>query len=228
MFNVTYKNQTPATFGCWLATIPIITPSSLVRTRQTVVGMDGELLGDDTSYSDAQCDFTIHAKSDTLQAKLRDIRKWLSGTGKLIISDHTDAYYEVKEVTYTTFLKKDAKYGRIAVSMKLYPYEFLDSGDTGITSYASINNTAMDSLPLYKIVGNGSGKLTVNGNEMSFTVSGTLYIDTRRKIAYDGNGAGADGNINGDYDKLKLVSGANTITCTAGTLTVYARWGYRI
>jgi Phage-related protein len=228
MFNVIYNGVNPTTLGCWLATIPTITPSTDTRTRQTIVGMDGELLGDDEAYSDAQIDFTIHAKSDTLQAKLRDIRKWLSGTGILIISDHQDAYYEVKEVTYTTFLKKDEKYGRVAVSMKVYPYEFLNSGDTDITSYSTVNNPAMASKPLYKITGNGSGTLTVNGNTMTFTVNGTLYIDTRRKLAYDGSGNGKDGAINGFYEGLYLKAGANTISCSAGTLTLKPKWGYRI
>lgn len=228
MFNISYNGVNPTSLGCWLATIPIITPSTNQRTRQTIVGMDGELLGDDEAYSDAQIDFTIHAKSDTLQAKLRDIRKWLSGTGILIISDHPDSYYEVKEVNYTTFLKKNEKYGRIAVSMKVYPYEFLSSGDNDITSYSTVNNTAMSSKPLYKITGNGNGTLTVNGSSMTFTVNGTLYIDTRRKIAYDGSGNGKDGVINGFYEDLYLKSGTNTISCSGGTLTIKPKWGYRI
>ena len=228
MFNVTYNSKTPANFNCWLATIPVLTPSEIVRTVQTVPMMDGDLLVGDESRSDAYWDFTIHGKRDDLTTKMRQVRQWLSGEGVLTFSDATDAYYEVKECKYTQIMKKDEKYGRVAVQMRVYPYEFLMSGDTDITSYSTIANSADTSKPLYKIVGSGSGVLTVNGHQMSYTVSGTLYIDTRRKIAYDGSGNGKDSVINGDYEGLYLKSGNNSITCTAGTLTVKPKWGYKI
>lgn len=235
MFDITYNGISPSDLGCWLATIPIITPSQVIRTRQTVVGMDGELLGTDDSYGDAQIDFTIHAKSTTLQAISRNIRKWLTGTGTLVISDHNDSFYEVKEVNYTTYLKKDEAYGRIAVSMKVYPYEFLNSGEEWISSFP-ISNTAMLCKPLYRIVGSSSsaqGTLTVRGNTITYTVGGrgadqTIYIDTRRKITYNANGVSREGYISGDYEDLWLPTGSNAISATIGSVSVKTRWGYRI
>lgn len=229
MFDFKYNNLRPSNFNAWCATIPVINPAARNRTRQNVPKLDGELLLDDESFNDAYIDITVHAKRDDLTAKMRQIRQWLSGTGKLVISDAEDAYYEVKEITFTSYLKKNEKYGRISVRFEVYPYEFLNTGDTDITSYSTITNLADSSKPLYKITGSGSGTLTVNGRSgMTFTVNGTLYIDTRRKIAYDGNGNGADGNINGDYENLYLKTGSNTISCTAGTLTLKPKWGYRI
>lgn len=231
MFNITYNNQTPSNFKAWLATIPIITPSTITRTRQSVPKMDGELLMDDMSFNDAYVDFTIHAKRDDLTTRMRQIRQWLSGTGRLVISDATDAFYEVKQVTFSAYLKKDLKYGRISVRMEVYPYEFLNSGETDITSYSTINNTADTCMPLYTITGTGDGVLTVNGHTMNYSLGSTsseLNIDTRRKIAYNGSGTGKDGAINGDYEGLYLKPGTNTISCTAGTLKVKPRWGYRI
>ena len=228
MFNITYNNKTPEHFNAWLATIPIVTPSTIVRTRQNVPKMDGELLLDDMSFNDAYVEFTIHARRNDLVTKMRDIRKWLSGTGKLVISDATDAYYEVKEVSFTSYLKKSLDYGRISVKMEVYPYEFLDSGDTYITSYATITNNADTSMPLYTITGSGDGVLTVNGHNMVFNVTDELNIDTRRKIAYNGSGVGKDGSINGDYEGLYLKPGNNSIACTNGTLKVKPRWGYRV
>lgn len=233
MFNIKYNNVQPSAFNAWLATIPVITPSTISRTRQTVPKMDGELLVDDDSFMDAYIEFTIHLKRDDLQAKMRQIRKWLSGTGTLVISDANDAYYEVKEVTHTAYLKKDEKYGRVSVKMEVYPYEFLNSGNDWITSYSSISNTADICKPIYEITGNNaSGTLTVNNHAMTFSgITGTLVIDTRTRTAYvtyNGSRTQADSKINGDYEGLLLKSGSNTVSCTAGTLRIKPRWGFRI
>lgn len=230
MYDITFKGLTPSNFNAWLATIPVITPSESIRTRQNVPAMDGTLLLMDTAYADATITFTLHTKRNDLNAKMRQLRQWMSGTGKLKISDSTDSYYEVKE-TKLTIVKKDETYGRLIVEMKVYPYEFLESGDTDITSYSTVQNTAEPSKPIYKIVGNGSGKLTVNGNEMTFTVTTAdngLFIDTRRMIAYNAAGQGRDGVINGEYEGLWLNTGNNSISCTAGTLTLKPKWGYRV
>lgn len=231
MFDITYNNLKPSNFNAWLATIPIITPSSITRTRQSVPRMDGELLLDDESYNDAYVDFIIHARRDDLVAKMRQIKKWLSGTGRLVISDAPDAFYEVKQVTFSSYIKKDETYGRLAVKMEVYPYEFLNTGETYITSPSSISNDAEESKPLYTITGTGDGVLSVNGHTMSFSLgssSSELNIDTRRKVAYNGSGTGKDGAINGDYEGLYLKPGNNVISCTAGTLKVKPRWGYRV
>ena len=61
---------------------------------------------------------------------------------------------------------------------------------------------------------------------MTYTVAGTLYIDTRRYIAYDGSNANKSNVVAGDYNDLKLIHGSNSVSATAGTLTVYPKWGY--
>jgi phage-related protein len=227
MFDIKYNNVRPSAFNAFLATIPVYTPSTKSRTRQTVPKMDGEILVDDVSELDGYWDFTIHAKRDDLTAKERQIRRWLSGTGRLVLSNAEDAYWEVVECNFTTIMKKSEKYGRVAVKMEVYPYEFLNSGQTEITSYSSINNPADICKPLYKITGSGSGRLTVNGKYIDFTVDGTLYIDTRSKHTINGSGQDSDININGEYENLYLMPGSNSISCTAGTLTVTPRWGYK-
>ena len=85
-------------------------------------------------------------------------------------------------------------------------------------------------MPLYKLAGSGSGVLTVNGNTMNYTIdsSGVLYIDTRRMIAYNGSYQNMNSQLTGDYEKIRMKSGANTISATVGTLTVYPKWGYNI
>ena len=224
--NITYRGKTPEQVGAWLASIPVFTPSIKTRNVWQIPNRSGDLLELTYGRTNATVDVLIHAKHSTnWEIEKRAILKWLSGTGKLITSDATDAYYEVLDVAVTEITKKDDKYGRIRAIFTVYPYEFLTSGDTGLTSFP-ITNDAMSSLPLYKIAGSGSGTLTVNGNTMTYTVDGTLYIDTRRFIAYDANNADKNSKVNGDYAGLILKEGSNTISATVGTLTVYPKWGY--
>ena len=211
---------------------PMVTHSEILGDVNTIPGRDGSLFGSDTYLGDAviKVQFALVSSRTTatdFQTKMRAIRAWLSGTGKLIIGDSTDSYYEVKKVKIVTDNRVIVNYGIIEVEFTVYPYEFLDTGDTGVTSFPLTNN-AMASKPLYQISGSGSGTLTVNGHTMTYEVDGILYIDTRRFIAYDSNNANKNNKVNGDYAGLHLKSGANTISATLGTLTVYPKWGYTI
>ena len=228
--NITYRGYAPETYGAWLASIPIYTPSTKTRNTWQIPARKGDLLEKKFGRTNGQFDLLFHAvktNSQTWEQTKRKLLKWLTGTGKLVISDATDAFYEVLDVTVTEEITKDrnATYGRLRAIMTVFPYEFLTSGDTGVTSFP-LTNDAMESMPLYKIVGNGSGTLTVNGHTMTYTVDGTLYIDTRRFSAYDANSVDKSKNINGDYAGLYLKEGSNTISATLGTLTVYPKWGY--
>ena len=223
--NITFKGIAPESAGAWLASIPVYTPSAKVRNTWQIPNRMGELLEIAYGRTNGTFDILFHSKSQNWETAKRSIEKWLTGTGKLVMSDATDAYYEVQDVTITEITKRDSTYGRIRAIFTVFPYEFLTSGDTGITTFP-ITNNAMDSMPLYKIVGSGNGTLTVNGHNMTYEVDGTLYIDTRTFEAYDANNANKNSKINGDYEGLWLKSGSNTISATAGTLTVYPRWGY--
>lgn len=223
--NITYRGQTPEDVGAWLASIPVYTPSTKVRTTWQIPNRMGDLLELAYGRTNGQFNILIHSKAQNWETAKRSIEKWLSGTGKLVMSDATDSFYEVEDITITEITKRDKTYGRIRAIFTVFPYEFLNSGDTGITSFPIVNN-AMASMPLYKIVGNGSGVLTVNGHTMNYEVAGELYIDTRRFIAYDANNADKNSKLNGDYEGLFLKAGTNTISATTGTLTVYPKWGY--
>lgn len=231
MFNITYKNRTPQYFDAWLATIPVLTHSAINRTRFSVPKRDGELLLDDMSLNNAHWQCMVHLKSDNYMTNIRAIRSWLSGEGVLKISDGStpDAYYEVLQVSFVEDIMKADDYGRITVDFEVYPYEFLNSGNTAITDYSTITNPAETSKPEYVIEGTGTGTLTVNGHQMGFEASTKLTIDTRRQIAKNNQNADANDKINGDYEQLYLKNGANTISISSGfTLKVIPHWGYKI
>lgn len=226
--NITYNNKTPENMGAWLATRPILSHSSHQGGSYELPLVDGRLFEEDYR-GDAEWEFVIHMKNDNFSKQMRKVRQWLSGTGKLVISDTTDSFYEVKRVVLSDNTRQSEKYGRVKVTMTCYPYEFLNSGNTAISGGGTIANPNDASKPLYKITGNGDGVLTVNGKTMNFTVKGTLYIDTRREFAYNGSNVGQDTNISGDYKAIRLKSGNNSVSITSGfTLETYPKWGFEI
>ena len=229
--DIKFRGVSSSTKGLTVTAPPLVTHSEIYGDVNTIPGRDGSVYGTDTYQGDAviKVQFALVASSTVtdFQTKIRAIRSWLTGRGKLIIGDSTDSYYEVKKVKIVTDNRVIVNYGVLEVEFTVYPYEFLDTGDTGVTSFPLTNN-AMTSKPLYQISGPGSGTLTVNGHTMTYEVAGVLYIDTRRMIAYDSNNANKNNKVSGDYAGLHLKSGSNTISATVGTLTVYPKWGFTV
>lgn len=231
--NITYNSKTPEQVNAWLATYPVLTHSEIKGEVTEVPMHDGMLYGD--SYrGDAIWSMTFHLKKTDLDKKKRKVRQWLSGEGTLVMSDTTDSFYEVKRVAITEDYRKSMTYGRIGAEFTVYPYEFLTSGNTGIavTGTTTIANEHDESMPLYKITGSGSGTLTVNGQNMGFTMTAqdvNLYIDTRKARAYNEAGASKNSALDKDYDLFYLKAGNNSVSISSGfTVTVYPRWGYVI
>lgn len=229
---ISYNGVRSNTYPVIITEVPAVTHSEIRGDSFVIPGRDGELYVADIYRDDAEIrvSFVLSAsKMENYREILREVRQWLSGSGTLIISDATDSYYEVKKVTIATDSRLVLRYGVLEAVFTVYPYEFLTSGDTGVTSYSSITNDADESMPLYKIEGDGDGTLTVNDNTMTFSVEDELYIDTRRQIAYDQSGDNMSSSVSGDYSNLYLNTGTNTVSITSGfTLTVIPRWGYKI
>ena len=234
---ITFKGTASNTYPLTITTPPQVTHPEIKGETYAIPGRDGELISNDTYKGNAEIrvSFAMVAAdsvntSNSYAQKFRAVREWLSGTGKLIIGDSTDSYYEVLKTTIVTDSRVILRYGIIEVAFTVYPYEFLNTGDTAITSFP-ITNNAGASKPLYKITGSGTGVLTVNSKTLNYTVDGNLYIDTRRLIAYKvDNGAKVNRSdkIGGNYDDLILKPGSNTISATVGTLEVTPRWGYAL
>ena len=232
---ITYKNVASSTNGLIVTEPPKVTYSEIRGDVYQIPYRNGDLHSAETYRGDAQISVKMALVKNSVAnyvSAIRQIRNWLSGTGSLVIADTTDAFYEVKKVVINTEDRIIATYGIIEVVFTVYPYEFLTSGDTAITT-TSISNQYSQSRPLYKITGTAGaeGTLTVNSNTMGFKIptGGTLYIDTRRMIAYGSNNANASDKVNGDYRKLYLNNGSNSVSVSSGfSLSTYPKWGYEI
>ena len=232
--DITYKEISSNKFSLIVTEPPTIIHSEVKDEAVSVPGRDGDLHFAEVTHGDAQIKVVFGLATSTTNYKdvIRQVRNWLQGNGRLVIGDATDSYYEVKKVNISNDSRVVVNVGTIEAIFTVYPYEFLNIGDVGVSGTGKIINLNSDSNPLYKIKGSGNGTLSItnsNGSySMTFTSAGTLYIDTMLKSAYDSSTPAKDksNKVGGDYNKMKLANGENIISITSGfTLTTYPRWG---
>lgn len=233
--DIKFRGTSSKAYPLIITTPPQIIHPDILTEEYRIPGRNGTLYGANPYRSSAQITVEFALVADEgltggvskYQTAYRQVKQWLQGTGKLIIGDAADSYYEVQKVSITTDSRVILRYGTLQATFTVYPYEFLTSGDTA-TGAGTVTNSGDEAYPLYKLTGSRSGTLTVNGNAMTFTSTGTLYIDTRRFIAYDGSNNNCNANISGDYARLRLKHGTNTIAVSGATLEIYPKWGYNL
>ena len=231
---IKYNNVLSSAFSLIVTEVPSVVHSEIRGETFVIPGRDGELISSDTYRGNAEIHVnlamvTSNSAANNYQDALWNVRKWLSGTGRLVLPDNPNTYYEVLKVTIATDTRVVLNYGMLEVVFTVYPFVFISGADTAITSFP-INNTGDICKPLYTISGTGSGELKVgNKPKMSFIADGTLNIDTRRFIAYKDTNQNRNDKLDGEYSDLWLDHGSNAITISNGfTLSVTPKWGYVI
>lgn len=231
MFDIKYNGFRPSYFNCMLATIPKVVASEIREDRFTIPYRDGDLLG--KSYrGNAHVTFTIHMKRDesTLTAGTvsykEKVKQWLSKKSQLYIYENGSnpidrVYYEVFKTTFSNEFYKTKDYWRIDVDMEVYPFKFLLPNTTVAIGTTAITVTNDGDLckPIYTIPSTTAGNLVVNGYsfELLARTASQITIDSRRKIAYDPSNSNANLSqyVNGDYERLWLNNGSNSIQAPA-------------
>lgn len=195
----------------------------------SIPGRNGELIGSDSYLSNVVITCTFSILSEHFTKTVREIRRWLRGTGKLYLSDDTDLFYDVLAIDYGNIEREISTYGRFSVRFTCYPYEFTETGQTEHTIAEASNNIYDTCMPLYKISGNGQCMLNVNNYIFMANVQELLNVDTRLMICHDADGNYKNTFVSGDYSKLWLKNGQNIISITNGfTLVIKPRWGYSL
>ena len=228
-YSLKYNEYTDRDFEVFLYDYEVLTPSNEGYTEQTVIGRRGTLITNQKSFESVkiQCTFSvIHCR---LKEKLRQIRRWLKGTGRLTFSDEPEFYYEVQKILYDSIERQIRKYGRFTVTFICYPYEFALDGDRSLKRYDLITNIYDEALPEYYIEGEGVCYLRVNDTQVRINVAQNVTIDTRRLICFRKDGTWVNTDMTGDYTGLVLKTGTNHIDITKGfQLKVYPHWGYEV
>ena len=226
---------------------PKIEHSKILGDEYVIPGRNGSLFAQEADRYRSNATVTVkfalykpsyesnYSDESSYHFTLQEVRRWLSGTGKLMLGDAYGVYYEVQKVEITTDEKTTVNYGIIEALFTVYPCEFKSTA-TVVDYQIGISNTYSFSLstdfsePLYKVqTGSSGGKVTINGKDITVAASETFYIDVRRRIAYSGTTNKSD-KLSGDYADMVLNNGNNTITTDAGmTFTIVSsRDGYII
>lgn len=192
----------------------------------TVPGRDGALLETDGFYDPIAIpvEFNFMTKPDLWAYTFRSAKQWLTGSGKLVLSDDPEFYYKCMNCAITDSERASRKLGRFTAEFLCDPYMYLATGDEPIDSPETLENYYAVSHPDYILTGSGSCTVAVNGKELQAVVNGTLTINTDLMIAYNQDGVSQNNLITGDYEDLYLLPGVNTISVTGAELKMVPHW----
>ena len=224
-YDIEYNGNTGRSQGVVLSEFPIFEESKNMFKEHQLSGKIGSLIVLNGGKNSVRVKCELLAVSSNVHSVFRKLKKWFSKTGKLKFTDNADSYYEVLAIESIGTEREFLKCGRLSVKFIVYPYEFLNSGNT---EYSTINNNPYcDCMPIYIVEGSGNCTITVNGRTFTANVPSKLTIDTRRMITYKSDGSSGNTLVNGEYENLWIEEGDVSITCTTGfNLKIIPRWGY--
>lgn len=228
-YHITYADETNDEHGLLIYERPNITSSEEDIDTYEIPGRDEKLTSRSGIYKTMKIDVILNYASKKAEewGKLhREAVRWLRKKGDLILSDDTDVFYKVLYVEIGENARSNKRVGKLTASFICRPgvyfadgAEFADISEVATDISGSIyevTNEWSKCNPVYKLTGAGYCDLTVNGNTMSVAVVGEMNVDTDLKIAYDADGTIDNTAVSGDYDKLILNEGENTIEITDG------------
>lgn len=208
------------------------TAPAAVPKSQTydIAYQDGQLYEADGTYEDIEIpvEFDLIGPADDWPLIYRGARRWLLQKCKghhLILDANRNIFYKVKNVRIEEITRTSLTVGKFTTVFTCDAYEYLRSGMYERTAEDVKYNPYSTAKPVYKITGNGSCTLTVNGKTMKATVGQNLTIDTERMLAYREDGTMMNTSVTGDYEDLYLQPGENEISITSGFgLSIIPNW----
>lgn len=229
-FGFDNENGTSFGYGLRFLEFPVIQYGGEIIKSIQVYGRKEPLTERTGMYIDTvitnKMEFNCHNPLD-YQKKLRSIKQWILSTKKLTYTDMEDSYFLVKKVEITDEVRLYGIYGVITVVFTCSPSLYLYEGDYEIVLSSGdheLYNAYSKSQPLYKIFGNGTCTMTINGKQLKVDVNGSVTLDTELMIAYTA-GVMKNASVIGEYKNMVLKPGENTIFISPGfTVSVTPKW----
>lgn len=205
-------------------------PAAKKRREEIVIpGRDGNLYTTDNAYEPTEIHivFNYIGKEEKWAERWRAAQKWLSAENSTLrLADDDGYFFRISHVELDEAERTSARIGNFeAIFVCRDGLYYLNDG-TFEYEIADVQwNPYEISHPIYKITGEGTCTLTVNGNLMTASVGQNLIIDTERMIAYREDGMLQNTSVSGDYETLYLQSGHNDVQITDGfTLKIIPNW----
>lgn len=225
-YDIEYNNETGKGHGVILYDYAQFSGAEKSYQISAVGGRLGELVGVDDYKSNLVIQCTFGIISPQFMSHVTVLKRWLKGTGTLVISDHQNVFYKVWKVDYGDIERELRKFGQFTVSFTCTPYQFEKDG---LIPVSDIDYNPYDLCrPIYTITGTCAFTLTVNGNEMTGTVNGSITIDTERMVSYNADGVSQNNVVTGNYEELYIPHGDVSVSVSGGTLSIIPQWGYDV
>ena len=225
--DISYNNQSGASFGVFLYDYPVFSGGARNYTTTSVPGRRGQLVSTDNYQENIQIACTFSVISEELLPSMRSLKKWLCGTGQLTLNEEPDLFYKVLKIVPGDIEREIRKYGRFSVTFFCDPYAYTLEGQNEVDSI--FYNPYDLSHPIYTITGNGTCTLTVNGQSITVNVGQQVTIDTDRMLTYRSDGTLQNSALTGDYESLYFPSGEINIQISAGfSVSIVPNWGYEV
>lgn len=208
----------------------ITVPAAKRRKEATMIpGRNGMIYSkrNDFEETEIKIPFNYIGPENMWNERWRKIQKWLSiCNSRLIISDDPEYFFRISHVLLDDNVRKSNKVGDfVATFVTKDGLHYLKKGLLEYEAEAVKLNPYEESMPIYKILGEGKCTLEVNGKTMIAQVGQNLTVDTERMISYRADGTLQNTEVTGDYEDLYLKEGKNTIKISQGfQLKVIPNW----
>lgn len=212
---------------------PISKPAQRVQEEQ-IDGRDGDII---TPLGFAAYDKVVKIGL-TYDFKIDDIIEFFNSSGKVVFSNEPDKYYFYSIYEQIDF-ERLIRFRTAEVTFHVQPFKYSDTEKeqtfnlSGSNSEIQIrNNGNIYSRPTLTITGSGDINFYLNGSQLLTLELGlatrTIIIDCNEMNAYSSDGNLLNRLVSGDYDKIRLKVGNNTLnfvgTVNQVVINDYSRW----
>lgn len=210
---------------------PNISIPARKQEKVSVPGRNGDILIQTDAFENVtqRYDIYISAEKPKLPRIARLVAEWLcvKGYQRLEDSYFLDSY---RLASYAGSMEIENilnRFGRASIEFDCKPQRFLLDGEIVAEFNEAgeiVNPTPFASAPLIKVIGNGSGTVTIGEKTISLSgISGYVFLDSDIQDAYKGL-ENKNASMTGDF--LKIESGLQVVSFTGGItgLEITPRW----
>lgn len=229
MFYIVRNQKSNLEIGIHVKERPKIPAPEFRYEEIEIPGRSGILIQESGLVDDLKIEvvFNFAAKPDLWMEQFREAKKWLLARedDQLILSDDLEMFYKVKHTSVDTAERYVKTLGEFSATFLCEGFQYRRDGQHEHTIEEVKYNPYYLSQPVYKIRGNGTCELKVNGKSMITEVQGNLTIDTERMLAYNESGVLKNTMVTGNYEDFLLMEMENTISCSMGfDLSIIPNW----
>jgi len=214
MLELYIHGKSSSEFGLSIAETPSI-PSPERDVQQIPIrGRHGSLTKK-YGYKDIEFDIALNILDTRgIKEQIRLIKAWILNAERLQLSDDS-AYYRIKHAFIPEIDNEINLYGSFNASFVAHPFQYKDNEIVTFNSAGTlIYNGTVESLPMIRVFGAGTGQITINSKVIHLSnIDSYMDIDSENEVTFKEQNPRNDDMV-GAYPVL--IPGENTISWSGG------------